>query len=304
MTMNIKYISKRIINRIKWEHYKFLVDHYPRKVLDKIWKREFGYTVDWNNPRDLNEKIEWLICYGDTSKWPLLADKYRVREYVKQKGLGHLLPQLYGVWDDANKIEFSKLPKKFVLKCNHDCGSYQIINKEKGFDKEAIKDKLNKHLKQKFGYRHCEPHYNKIKPLIIAEEFLESTQDTFSTSLVDYKIWCFDGKPNCIFTCYNRDLLGMETNIYDLNWNVHPEYSVFNNHFRDGKGQIPKPIILEEMLKAASILSKNLPEARIDFYIVDGTLKFGEITLTSSCGRMKYFTEEYLKELGYFVNPY
>ena len=80
-----------------------MVDHYPRKVLDIIWKREFGYTVDWKNPRDLNEKIEWLICYGDTSKWPLLADKYRVREYVKQKELGHLLPQLYGVWDDAPK---------------------------------------------------------------------------------------------------------------------------------------------------------------------------------------------------------
>lgn len=209
-----------------------------------------------------------------------------------------MLPQLYGVYDDANKIDFSKLPNKFILKCNHDCGSYQIINKDKGFDQVKIVEELNKHLKQKFGYRYCEPHYNKIKPLIIAEELLESTQDTFSSSLVDYKVWCFDGKPYSIFTCYNRDSSGMETNVYDLDWNVHTEHSVFTNHFRDGKGRVPIPFVLKELLDSASILSKDLPQVRIDFYIVEDKLKFGEFTLTSSCGRMKYFTEDYLVELG------
>ncbi len=286
------------IDKLKWERYKFLVNHNPRKVLDKIWEREFGYTVDWNNPRDLNEKIEWLICYGDTSKWPLLADKYRVREYVKQKGLGHLLPQLYGVWDDAKKIDFSKLPKRFILKCNHDCGSYQIINKNKGFDQIKVVEELNKHLKQKFGYRYCEPHYNRIKPLIIAEEFLESTQDSFSFSLVDYKVWCFDGKPYHIWTYYNRDHNGTDMNVYDLNWQVYPEYSIFTDYYRNGEGKVPKPALLDEMLNASSILSKGIPQARIDFYIVDNKLYFGEITLTCTGGRMKNYTKEYLIELG------
>ena len=296
--MNIMYIIKRISNRIKWELYKYFVDHNPRIILDKIWLRDFGYTVDWNNPRDLNEKIEWLICYGDTSLWPVLADKYRVREYVINKGLGHLLPQLYGVWDDANKIDFSKLPEKFVLKCNHDSGTCFIIDKNKEYDPSIIVKELNKKLKVKFGYKLCEPHYNKIKPLIIAEEFLESTQDSFSSSLIDYKVWCLSGKPYCIFTCYNRDSSGIDTNVYDLKWNVHPEFSIFNKHFRDGKGRIPKPIVLEEVLNAASILSQDLPQARVDFYIVNDKLKFGEITLTSNCGRMNYFTKEYLIELG------
>lgn len=254
--------------------------------------------MNWKNPVDINEKIQWLICYGDTSLWPTLADKYKVREYVTNLGYGHILPELYGHWENANDIDFDALPEKFVIKCNHDCGSWHIIDKKKGFDKKAIVSELNACLKRKFGYRNCETHYNKIHPMIIAEQFLESKQDSFSSSLIDYKVWCFDGKPHSIFVCYNRDHSAKDVNVYDTMWNVHPEYSIFTSTCKDGMGRCPKPIALEEMLEAASILSKGQPEVRVDFYIVDGKLYFGELTLTSSRGRMDYFTKDYLIELG------
>ncbi len=46
---------------------------------------------------DLNEKINWLAFNTDTSNWTRLADKYLVREYVKSKGLEHILTKLYGI---------------------------------------------------------------------------------------------------------------------------------------------------------------------------------------------------------------
>lgn len=52
------------------------------------------------------------------------------------------------------------------------------------------------------------------------------------------------------------------------------------------------------MLEAASKLSAGLPQARIDFYKVDDTPYFGEITLTSQAGRMDYFSNKDLKEMG------
>ena len=287
-----------MLYRIKSFIYNYLVDHYPRIIIDRIWKKTYGRKMNWKNPIDINEKIQWLICYGNTSLWPTLADKYKVREYVTNLGYGHLLPELYGHWEDANDINFDALPDKFIIKCNHDSGSWQIIDKEKGFDKKEITNKLNASLRKKFGYRYCEPHYNKIQPQIIAEQFLESKQDSFSSSLVDYKVWCFDGKPFSIFVCYNRDHHGIDVNLYDLSWQVHPEYSVFSPHYRNGKGIVPKPKNLEMILKVASDLSMGLPEARVDFYIVNGKMYFGEITLTSACGRMDYFTKEYLIELG------
>ena len=285
-------------SKIKSYSYNYLVDHYPRIIIDRIWKKNYGRKMNWKNPVDINEKIQWLICYGDTSLWPTLADKYKVREYVTNLGYGHILPELYGHWENANDIDFDALPEKFVIKCNHDCGSCHIIDKKKGFDKKAIVSELNACLKRKFGYRNCETHYNKIQPMIIAEQFLESKQDSFSSSLIDYKVWCFDGKPYSIFVCYNRDHLVKDVNVYDTMWNVHPEYSIFTSTCKDGMGRCPKPIALEEMLEAASILSKGQPEVRVDFYIVDGKLYFGELTLTSSRGRMDYFTKDYLIELG------
>ncbi len=292
--------TNKVINRLRYERYKFLVDHHPRPVIDKIWLREYGYKPDWEHPRDINEKIQWLICYGDTSQWPLLADKYRVREYVKQKGYGQLLPELYGVWEDARDIDFDQLPDRFILKCNHDSGSYQIVKKTEGYDKEAIAAYLNSHLNQKYGYRWCEPHYNKIKPLILAQEFLPST-DSFSTALVDYRVWCFNGNPFSIWVDYYQesyqDSHKKFINEYDLNWRVRP-HNVFSQNHQDGKGIVPKPTVLQEMLKAAQELSQGLPEARIDFYIVNNHIYFGEITLTSNSGRICHYTNDYLKELG------
>ncbi|MBR3064649.1 MAG: glycosyltransferase [Bacteroidales bacterium] len=289
--------TNKVIDRLRYEKYKFLVDHHPRPVIEKIWLREFGYKPDWKHPRDPNEKIQWLICYGDTSQWPFLADKYRVREYVKQKGYGHLLPKLYGVWDDADDIDFETLPRQFVLKCNHDCGSYTIIDKSLGYDKVLVVSTLRSHTKQKYGYFFCEPHYNNIKPLIIAEEFLVFN-NSISFSQIDYKVWCFEGKPYCIFTCHNRNASQLSISVYDLDWNVHPEYINTSSHYKDGSGAIPRPKVLKEMLLAAEDLSQDLHEARIDFYVANDQLFFGEITLTSAAGRMNYFAKDYLIELG------
>lgn len=286
----IKTKLKNVVN-------KYLIDHCPQRLIDRMWQRTYGFKVDWNHPRDINEKIQWQICFGDTSKWPDLADKYKVRDYIKGKGYEHILTQLYGVWDDARKIDIDALPDKFVLKCNHDCGSTILIDKQKGVDRVSVIDELNNHMSHKFGYIHCEPHYNKIRPLIMAEEMLENT-DTFSTSMVDYKVWCFDGKPYCVFGDYGRTHEHLYTNVYDLNWQVHPEWSVFTNHFLDGGGRIPRPDKLEEMLKIASDLSVGHPQVRVDFYIVKGKIYFGEMTFTSACGRMDYFTPEFLKVLG------
>lgn len=279
---------------IKSRIYFFLIDHYPRIIIDRIWKREVGYTVNWKSPRDINEKMEWLVCYGDTSKWTDLADKYKVGNYVQEKGYGHLLTKLYGVWEHAEQIDYDALPEKFVLKCNHDCGSYHLIDKSLPFDKAAINKDLDNHVNSLYGYRYCEPHYNQIHPLIIAEEMLE---DKSFPSLVDYKVWCFDGVPYCVITYYNRTKEHVCFMVHDLDWNEHPEYGIYGDHFMEGKG-VPRPKLLDEMLQAASDLSKGFPQVRVDFYVTNDQLHFGEMTFVSNAGRMRNFTQEYLEEMG------
>lgn len=282
---------KNSIRKLLWNHFRaYMINH--------IWQGRYGYKIDWNNPRDINEKMQWLASFGDTSLWSLCADKYRVREFLRERELEYLAVKLHGVWTNANDIDYDALPQKFVLKCNHDSGTYIKVDKSKPFSKEKYNRELNNNLKVKYGYKMGETYYNRIKPCIIAEEFLESHDCDFSTSLVDYKVWCFDGKPYCTWACHNRDKHCTYVNIYDMDWQVHPEYSVFTDHYRDGQGKVPKPQTFDEMMKAAAILSKGFPEVRVDFYEVDGKLYFGEMTFMAIAGQIDCYTPEFLKLLG------
>ncbi len=284
--------------RLKTRIVNFMFDHFHPLIINWRWRRVYGHRIDWKHPKDINEKMQWLVCFGDTSKWHICADKYRVRGFLNERGLGSLAVKMYGVWNNADEIDFDSLPEKFILKCNHDSGTYVIVDKKKPYDPAEIRMKLNKALSVKYGYIHGEVYYNKIKPCIIAEEFLESKDSFFSSSLVDYKVWCFDGKPYCVWVCHNRTKDGADVNIYDLNWNVHPECSVVTTHYHDGKGIVPKPKSFDRMMDAASILSRGFPEVRIDFYDVDGILYFGEMTFMSIGGQIDCYTKDFLKELG------
>ena len=288
-------MMKRLKKLLKFVFYSLL----PYKVaISRNYLGTLGYKMNWDSPKDINEKINWLKVYGDTRMWGDLADKYLVRKYVEIKGLGHILVKLYGKYDNTKDINFDELPESFVLKTNHGSGDCVVVKDKTKIDIKEIKEALDKAISTEYGLYSGERHYLSIKPCIIAEELLDNNELGFTTSLVDYKIWCFGGKPYSIWACYSRTKHETFVNVYDLDWNCHPEYSVFNSHYKDGEGKVPKPKCLQEMINAASILSADFPELRVDFYEVKGKLYFGELTFTSNGGYMDFYTKDYLKELG------
>lgn len=277
----------------------FVKTHCPKQYADILFERTFGRKIDWEHPRDLNEVINYLEFCTDTKEWSRLSDKILVRDYVKEKGLEDILVPLLGVWDDANNIDFDALPQKFVLKCNHDSGSAHIIDKEKGYDREKIVSELNQCLGRKFGDLYNEPHYNRIVPKVLAEEFIDlDNHEEISSSPIDYKVFCLNGEPDVIWTAYNRSKVYVNHDTYDIDWNYKPEYGADDVYYRLGKGIISKPKSLERMISAARILSRGFPQVRVDFYDVEGKLYFGEMTFTSDCGRMPFFSERYQKLAG------
>lgn len=273
------------------------------KLLTKIlYRKTFGKSINLVHPKTLNEKIHWLKFYGDTSLWPLMSDKYRVREYVKEKGLENILVKLYGVWEDANDIDWDNLPDQFVLKANNGCGDVTICKDKSKLDRQKMIAYYNGLMKEEFGVQTGQLHYKDIKPCIIAEELLDaSKQQTPSSSLIDYKIWCFNGTPAYIFAYFNRVKDVAECMVFDVNWQQHPEYLVPSKHFAIYDKPVEKPDNLCEMLRIASTLSKGEPEMRVDLYDVDNKVYFGELTLTAACGFMNHFTEDFMNTLGSLV---
>lgn len=166
------------------------------KLLRLRYKEKFGKEPDLENPQTLNEKVMWLMLHADDRRWSELADKYRVREYVKQCGLGHMLNELYAVWHSAEEIDLDdpRLPESFVMKPNNGYGDIVLVRNRKRIDRRAVLRRMSDAMRHRFGRKSGEWHYRAIKPCVIAERLLPA-DPAFGSTLVDYKFYCFDGKP-------------------------------------------------------------------------------------------------------------
>ena len=286
------YIIARIIGRT-----------FPEFLVRVRYFIRFRKFLNLSNPTTLNEKILYLSLRSDTSSWTRLADKYNVREYIEECGFKHILTPLIGHWKNISEINFDALPNEFVLKTTHGSGDIIIVKDKNSANVDSIKSRMNKALKTKYGELEGGKHYMRIQPAIIAEKLLHNDPISakHSTSLIDYKIWCFNGKPHYIWVCCNRDKHGTDVMTYDLNWNAHPEYSVFNSHYR--KGSItPRPKALDEMIHIAEVLSKPYPVVRVDLYELNGKVYFGEMTFTSLGGMMNFYSDEFQIMTGNIID--
>ena len=266
----IKKLLKRVHRVYLYHRFKRLYERDPRLAAFALYDRIYGNHDNFNidEPKSLIEKITWLELNTDTSLWTLCADKYRMREYVARCGLEKYLPKLYGHWDNPDDIDFNQLPDEFVLKANNGCGTVKIIKDKSAINGKRLKKELKRWLKYKFGYMGAQTHYLSIKPCILAEELLhqDENQKIFSPkSMVDYKIWCINGEPECIWVAYNRFSGVVDMALFDLEWNPIPQNLNSTKHDVYRKSiTIPKPQCLQEMLEIAQKLSQPFPEVRVD----------------------------------------
>ena len=273
--------------------------HHPILLARIRYFARFKKRLSLNNPQTLNEKILFLSLKTDTSLWTDCTDKYKVRDYVKQCGLDDILVKLYGVWEKASDIDFTKLPNEFVLKATHGSGDIKIVTNKSEIDIPSVVTEFDDDLKKVYGALESGHHYMRIHPRIIAEELLHNDPETakISFSIIDYKIWCFNGKVHWFWVCANRDEHTTEVMTYDTTWKAYPEYSIFEKDY--GRGNIlPKPKNLERMIEIAEVLSKPFPCVRVDLYNIDGKIYFGELTFTSYGGLQDFYTDEFQKLAG------
>ena len=186
-----------------------------KKILKRWWFKRNKKPLNLDKPLTFNEKIQWLKLYDSTPHKTLLADKYKVRDYITKKiGKEYLIP-LYNVYNKFEEINFEKLPKQFVIKCNHGSGYNIIIKDKSNLNLTIIKKNLDKWMNSNYAFYYgLELHYRDIEPKIIIEKYM----DDGTGDLRDYKITCFNGKPEFIWIDSNRHT-EHKRNLYDLNWN-------------------------------------------------------------------------------------
>ncbi|MBR5061524.1 MAG: glycosyl transferase, partial [Prevotella sp.] len=161
-----------------------------RKYIEYIWKKKMNYPLNLDNPQTFNEKLQWIKLYDHNPLYTKMVDKYEAKEYVASIIGDEYIIKTLGVWDRFDDIDFSTLPKQFVLKCTHDSGGLVICKDKSKLDIQAAKKKIEKSLKKNYYYIAREWPYKNVKRRIIAEEYIE---DEKTKELRDYKFFCFNG---------------------------------------------------------------------------------------------------------------
>ena len=300
-----------------WKDFNRLLDYYPtlekmmieeskkHKIIKEInvpYKKELEYwyrkamkkKLNLDNPKTFNEKIQWLKLYDSTPIKTRLADKYLVRDWIKEKiGEEYLIP-LLGVYDKFEDIDFSKLPNQFVIKCNHGSG-YNIIVKDKSqLDIEDARNKINAWMNENFAFRvGYELHYRDIEPKIIIEEYMSEIGD----ALYDYRFFCSYGKVLQIWLDIASGTPDHKRKIYDKNWN---ELN-FTVKWPRLEEDVKKPSNLDDMIELVKKMSEEFSLVRVDFYNINGKIYFGEMTFTSMSGTGKFSSQKESKKLASLI---
>ena len=275
-------IGKKI-KRVKrnYNFYKNLRPEQYEKEL-KIWYKKVNKEdLDLDNPKTLNEKIQWLKLYDSTPIKTLLCDKYLVKNYIKEKiGEQYVIP-LLKVWDSYKKITFNFLPNKFVLKANHGSSMNIIVYNKRKYKLKKIRKIAKKWMNINFAFQNgFELQYMNIKPRIMAEKYFDNNKG----NLYDYKVYCFDGRVESI-AFLSGIKKARRIAYFDSQWNRLK----YTDTYPAFKKEIPKPKKLKEMIEISQTLSKGFPFVRVDLYVLNnGDIKFGEMTFTPDSGRIVF----------------
>lgn len=260
-----------------------------------------GKKLNLDSPKTYSEKLQWLKLYDRRPEYTLMVDKVKVKEYVASVlGNEYIIPTL-GIWDDPEKIDFSALPDRFVLKCNHNSGLGMYICKDKSkMDFSKVKADLRKGLKQNFYLGGREWPYKNVQRCILAEKFIEprhiDTDNQSDVDLLDYKFFCFNGVVKALFIATDRNKGPRATrfDFYDESFNHLP----FTNGHPNADKCPQKPSRFEEMKALAEKLSQGIPQVRVDFYEVDNRIYFGEMTFFHWSGFKPFVPEEWDYKFG------
>lgn len=297
MSIDYKKIIKSRETRLKiLRALNFVPDKYMLKLQYRI---KTGNKLNLNNPQRYTEKIQWYKLYYKTPDMIRCVDKYDVRKFIEEKGLGNILNPCYGVYDSAYDIDWDKLPNQFVMKDTLGGGgiAVKIIKDKNKVDlNELIKtaDKWTKvNAKAKDGGREW-PYYSGKKHRIIIEKYMDS--DLKKGGLIDYKFMCFNGKAEMLFVLADRVTgEGAGCGAFDLEFNKLP---VTESDEVPLARTIDKPKNFNEMITIAEKIAEDFPCARVDLYNLEGKIVFGEITYYDGSGYMTFDPDKYDYELG------
>jgi len=267
-----------------------------QKLQQKAQSRGFqNFNID--SPKTWCEKMAWLQINDNIELRAKCADKVKVHDYSVEKLGKDICVPIIKIYNSPNEVNFSELPDKFVLKCNHGY-AFNIICRDKSkLNQTECQSKMRQWLNTSFGESSIEPHYLKIERKCYAETFIENAGQL---EVTDYKFLCFEGNPTYAQVLNGRHTSDFHLNYYDMDFNFvnMSRTDVISNPNKLDK----KPEHFEQMKEYARKLSEDFHFVRVDFYEVGGVVYLGELTFTPATGFIRWTDPNIDRMFGNMIN--
>ena len=269
----------------------------PMLVSDETAVRNYykhctGKELNLENPEGFTEKLNWYKLNGRIPLMQTCADKVAVRDYVSSKGFKENLNEVYDVCNKVRDLKIDSYPESFVIKAAHGSHMNLIVKNKKKINWFKQKLMMASWLRQNIAWSGREWVYKDMPRRLIVEKYLEDE----SGELRDFKIFCFNGKAKYLQYDTGRFSGRHTRNYYDMNKELLP---IHDDLFPDKTLSFPlDDTQFKKMTNIAEILSEPFQFVRVDFYLVNNKIYFGEMTYFHNGGISWFDPPEYDKIWG------
>lgn len=239
------------------------------------------------NPKGFNDQMKWLMLFDQHPLMRRCVDKYEVRSHVAEViGEEYLVPlRAHGNW---REVESAVSQGSGVLKCSHDSGSARLFEDLSNEEVRSLENRFTRLLKKRHGVGKGEWHYGSDAPQLIVEAKLPGTRPGCGPA--DVKVHCVSGEPRLIHVIEGRQSKD-QSHAFFLPSGERVSLRV-KAHRRDLN--VPEiESILRQVLPLARKLANPFRYVRTDFYLVQDTVFFGELSFHEEAGLFRNKVEEF-----------
>ncbi|WP_397506648.1 ATP-grasp fold amidoligase family protein [Qipengyuania sp. R86523] len=249
-----------------------------RICLTYLWRH--GRLPNLRNPKKFTELVQWRKLADRNPQMAPLISKVTAKTYASRLlGDEWIIPT---IWTGSSLPSDPDWEFPIILKASHGCNQNIVCHNKS--DYHRARKRACTWTSKAYGLWLDEWAYRQIPRGYLVEPYLGDE----TTLPVDYKIYVFAGTATFVQVHIDRGQRHRWI-LYNRQWQQLSQF---------GEIVTPPPTNLARMLSAAERMASAFDFARVDFYEIDGTPKFGEVTFYPGSGLDRFDPPELDLKIG------
>ena len=248
-----------------------------------VYDLAFGRVPNYVHPQTYTEKVQWRKLFDRNPELITWCDKLAARDLATERAPNVRLPELLWTGTDPEAIPLDSLAPPYVLKANNRSGALIFVRTAADLNPDRMRAAGRRWME---AAPHRQPSYewaySGVPTRIFAEEVLPGFDE--GESPPDLKIFVFGGQARFL---YYRDAHRGDLGVFSRDWKLY-EWDRWERVVDSTRiaydSNVPPPRNLESAVSAAESIAGGIDHLRVDLYVIEEDVYFGEATVYPSSG--------------------